>query len=207
MVWSVPLMVVLFLGGVGWTSSHDLDPYKPLVSPVPPLEVRVVSLDWKWLFIYPAQGVASVNRLVIPAGVPVHFTLTSASVMNSFFVPQLGGQIYTMAGMATQLSLEADRPGTYPGLSAQFSGDGFADMRFIVRAVPGGDFAAWVAATKAHAPALDGPAYAALARTSLNDPPADYGRVDPGLFDRIIQADRPPYKSGKAGPGPAGRAQ
>ena len=124
-VWSIPALVVLFLGGIGWVSSHDLDPGKAIESNAAPLEIQVVSLDWKWLFIYPTQGIASVNRLVVPAGTPIHFRLTSATVMNSFFVPQLGSQIYTMAGMATQLNLLADQPGTYPGLSAQFSGEGF----------------------------------------------------------------------------------
>ena len=116
--WMVPLMIILFLGGMGWVASHALDPAKPLESDQAPLEVQVVSLDWKWLFIYPEQKLASVNMLAIPAGRPVHFALTSASVMNSFFVPQLGSQIYTMGGMATQLNLMADKPGTYQGLSA-----------------------------------------------------------------------------------------
>ncbi len=110
-VWFIPLLVILLLSGVIWTGSHDLDPYRPLESKVPPLEVQVVSLDWKWLFIYPELGVASVNALVVPAGTPVHFTLTSASVMSAFFVPQLGSMIYTMNGMTDQLSLIADRPG------------------------------------------------------------------------------------------------
>ena len=139
-IWSIPLMVVLFLGGVGWVGAHDLDPAKPLPSSVKPLEVEVVSLDWKWLFIYPDQGVASVNQLVVPAGTPIHFRLTSATVMNSFFVPRLGSQIYTMAGMTTQLNLKADAPGVYPGLSAQFSGAGFSEMRFQCRRRAPGQF-------------------------------------------------------------------
>src|SRR5215831_12044768 len=133
--WSVPLLTIMLLGSVAWIGSHDLDPAKPL-SEEEPLEVQVVSLDWKWLFIYPNQNVASVNRLVVPAGVPIRFTLTSASVMNAFFVPQLGSMIYTMNGMATQLNLQADRPGTFMGLSAMFSGNGFADMQFKTEAVP-----------------------------------------------------------------------
>src|SRR5205814_6806445 len=114
-VWAIPLLTIILLGGVAWIGSHDLDPAKPLGPPDAALEVEVVSLDWKWLFIYPEQHVASVNKLVIPAGVPIHFTLTSASVMNSFFIPRLGSMIYTMNGMATQLYLHADRPGTYAG--------------------------------------------------------------------------------------------
>ena len=111
-VWAIPLLVIMLLGGVTWIGSHDLDPAKPLASNTPPLEVQVVSLDWKWLFIYPEQHVASVNQLVVPAGVPVHFSLTSASVMNAFFIPQLGSMIYTMNGMTTQLNLQADAPGS-----------------------------------------------------------------------------------------------
>ncbi len=190
-VWSIPLMVVLFLGGIGWVGSHDLDPGKPIASPVKPLEVEVVSLDWKWLFIYPEQGVASVNQLVIPAGVPVHFRLTSASVMNAFFVPQLGSQIYTMAGMATRLNLEADRPGTYPGMSAQFSGPGFSDMRFTVTAVPPDQFAGWAAKANAAGPALDAAAYAQLARPSQANPAMTYRQVAPQLFDAILGLSAP----------------
>ena len=142
LVWSIPAMTVLLVGGVAWVGAHDLDPRKPITSAVAPINVQVVSLDWKWLFIYPDQGIASVNHLVVPAGAPISFELTSSSVMNSFFVPQLGSQIYTMSGMATHLWLQADHPGTYPGLSANFSGEGFADMHFTVDAVPAEQFAA-----------------------------------------------------------------
>jgi cytochrome o ubiquinol oxidase subunit 2 len=190
-VWSIPALVVLFLGGIGWVSSHDLDPGKSLDSESAPLEVQVVSLDWKWLFIYPAQNVASVNRLVVPAGTPVHFRLTSATVMNSFFVPQLGSQIYTMAGMATQLNLQADRPGTYPGISAQFSGDGFADMRFDVQAVPQAEFDDWVSAAHGQGLALDTAAYTALEQQSTAVPPATYRDVEPQLFEKIIEMTMP----------------
>jgi len=181
-VWSIPALVVLFLGGIAWVSSHDLDPPKPL-GDTQPLEVQVVSLDWKWLFIYPEQGIAGVNRLVVPAGRPIHFRLTSATVMNSFFVPQLGSQIYTMAGMMTQLNLQADKPGTYPGISAQFSGDGFSDMRFNVEAVPEADFDKWVDETKGSGQALD---YAGLSQNSKADQPAVYRGVEPGLFEKIL---------------------
>ena len=131
-VWAIPLLTIMLLGGVAWIGSHDLDPAKPIVSTEEPLNVQVVSLDWKWLFIYPDQHVASVNRLVIPAGTPIHFTLTSGSVMTAFFVPQLGSMIYTMNKMGTQLHLLADDPGTFRGLATQLSGDGFADMHFEV---------------------------------------------------------------------------
>ena len=143
-VWSIPALTVILLGGVIWIGSHQLDPRAPIPGKSDPLRVDVVALDWKWLFIYPDQGVAAVNQLVIPAGTPVEFRLTSATVMNSFFVPQLGSQIYTMGGMTTHLSLLADKPGEYPGFSANFSGDGFSEMRFVVKSVPAGDFNAWL---------------------------------------------------------------
>ena len=167
-VWAIPLLVIMLLGGVAWIGSHDLDPAKPLASDTPPLEVQGVSLDWKWLFIYPSQRVASVNQLVVPAGVPIHFSLTSASVMNAFFIPQLGSMIYTMNGMTTQLNLRADAPGTFLGLSSHYSGDGFSDMHFDVQAVPAERFAAWIDATRNTGPTLDAASYAALARQSMN---------------------------------------
>jgi cytochrome o ubiquinol oxidase subunit 2 len=196
-VWSIPLMTIILLGGVTWIGAHELDPAKPLPSSAKPVEIQVVSLDWKWLFIYPEQHVASVNRLVVPAGVPLHFTLTSASVMNTFFVPQLGSMIYTMNGMATQLYLQADEPGTYAGLSGHFSGDGFSDMHFQVRALPAEDFTAWVAATRQAGSPLGAERYSALARQSIAEPPSTFGDVAPGLFEQIVSLHLPP------GPGPA----
>src|SRR6201994_1706616 len=164
LVWSIPAMTVLLVGGVAWIGAHDLDPGKPISSSVKPLNVQVVSLDWKWLFIYPEQGIASVNRLVVPVGTPIKFDLTSSSVMNSFFVPQLGGQIYTMSGMVTRLQLQADHLGRYPGLSAMFSGDGFADMRFMVEAVPNERFAQWIRHASETGLSLDAQSYADLAK-------------------------------------------
>jgi cytochrome o ubiquinol oxidase subunit 2 len=188
-VWSIPAMTVLLVGGVAWIGSHDLDPRKPLVSDVAPLRIQVVSLDWKWLFIYPDQGIATVNQLTVPVGTPVRFDLTSSGVMNSFFVPQLGSQIYTMAGMTTRLELQADHAGTYRGLSANFSGDGFADMRFAVDAVPAQDFERWLdAAARATGPVLDAAAYGDLAKPSRALPPQTYRAVAPGLFESIVNA-------------------
>ena len=199
--WSVPLLTIVFLGSIAWVGSHDLDPAKPLRAqagePSPkPLEVQVVSLDWKWLFIYPEQNVASLNRLAIPAGVPVHFTLTSASVMNTFFVPRLGSMIYVMNGMADQLNLQADRVGTFAGLSGHYSGDGFSNMHFDVDAMTSDDFAHWVERAKADGPALDEAAYRSLSRQSLDDPPRSYRAVSSGLFDAVVSQKLPP------GPGP-----
>jgi cytochrome o ubiquinol oxidase subunit 2 len=155
---------------------------------VKPVTVQVVSLDWKWLFIYPEHGIASVNQMTIPVGAPVSFELTSSGVMNSFFVPQLGSQIYTMAGMATRVHLQADHPGTYRGLSAQYSGSGFADMRFTVDAVPTENFAQWVDAARSTGPALDAQTYADLAKPSKAVAPFTYRTVAPGLFSGIVSA-------------------
>jgi cytochrome o ubiquinol oxidase subunit 2 len=196
LVWAIPVLVILLLGGVIWIGSHDLDPAKPLASKTPPLEVQVVSLDWKWLFIYPRQGVASVNRLVVPAGVPIRFYLTSASVMNAFFIPQLGSMIYTMNGMTTELNLQADAPGTFHGLSSHFSGDGFPGMHFDVQAVPAEQFTAWVATTRSSGPTLDAASYAALSKQSLNVTPFTYRAAAPDLFQKIATQVLPP------GPGP-----
>jgi cytochrome o ubiquinol oxidase subunit 2 len=185
LVWAIPAMTVILVGGVAWVGAHDLDPRKPIVSNTKPINVQVVSLDWKWLFIYPAEGIATVNQLTIPVGTPVNFALTSSGVMNSFFVPQLGSQIYTMAGMVTRLELQADQPGTYRGLSAQFSGSGFADMRFSVGAVPAEEFARWVDAARSAGPVLDAQAYAELAKPSSAVAPFTYRAVAPDLFDGI----------------------
>jgi cytochrome o ubiquinol oxidase subunit 2 len=187
LVWSIPAMTVLLVGGVAWVGSHELDPRKPIDSGIKPIRVQVVSLDWKWLFIYPDQGVASVNHLTVPVGTPVSFELTSSGVMNSFFVPQLGSQIYTMSGMVTHLQLQADRTGTYRGLSAQFSGDGFADMRFAVDAVPAATFSRWVQAAHGAGPVLDARTYAALVGPSERVAPFTYRGVAPGLFNDIVR--------------------
>src|SRR5947207_15318422 len=157
--WSIPTLIVILLGGVNWIGSHQLGPRAPGSTDAKPVQVDVVALDWKWLFIYPDMGVAAVNQLVIPAGTPVHFRLTSATVMNSFFVPQLGSQIYTMGGMTTHLNLLADEAGEYAGFSATFSGGGFSEMRFIAKAVPAGDFERWVALARGDGTSLDDARY------------------------------------------------
>jgi cytochrome o ubiquinol oxidase subunit 2 len=195
-VWAIPLLTIMLLGGVAWVGSHDLDPYRPLPSKDPALEVQVVSLDWKWLFIYPDQQVASVNELVIPTDLPVHFLLTSSSVMNTFFIPQLGSMIYTMNGMQTQLFLAADQAGTYYGQSSHYSGDGFSDMHFEVHAVPAADFKAWADKTRNNGPSLTSQAYNDLAKQTQNVTPFTYGSVEPDLFRKIVTQALPP------GPGP-----
>jgi cytochrome o ubiquinol oxidase subunit 2 len=195
-VWAVPVMVIILLGSVSWIGAHALDPAKPLAGNAPALEIQVVSLDWKWLFIYPDQQVAAVNELVVPAGVPLHFSLTSASVMNTFFIPRLGSMIYTMNGMVNQLNLQADRPGTYRGLSGHYSGDGFADMHFEVRAVSKEDFATWAAGIRGTGQSLDDTRYRTLAQQSLGLRPFVFGSVQAGLFDRVVAQTLAP------GPGP-----
>lgn len=195
-VWAIPLLVILFLGGVIWIGAHALDPFEPIESQEKPVEVQVVSLDWKWLFVYPELGIASVNDLVLPTKVPVHFSLTSASVMNMFFVPQLGSMVATMHGMVTQLWLQANQAGELYGQSSQFSGDGFAGMNFIVHAVPPDRFQQWVATARQAGQALDAAAYQALLRPSQNVVPYTYRSVAAKLFDDIATQKLPP------GPGP-----
>ena len=195
-VWSIPILTIIFIGGVIWIGSYRLDPFRPLPSKTPPLEVQVVSLDWKWLFIYPRQGIATVNQLVVPAGAPVHFSITSASVFNVFFVPRLGSMIYAMPGMVSQLNLQADHPVELWGTSAQFSGDGFSDMQFPVKSVPAAAFDSWVAAAKASGPTLDRAAYDGLTQQSQRVPPSTFRGVDPQLFQQISSQKIPP------GPGP-----
>lgn len=203
-VWSIPLLAIVFIGGLIWSGSHRLDPFAPLPAPGRPLEVQVVSLDWKWLFIYPEQGVATVNQLVVPVGVPVHFSLTSGSVMNSFWVPQLGGMVATMNRMATQLSLQADDAGDYYGESAQFSGDGFSEMHFLVHAVAAEDFARWLDTARASGAALDAASYARLARQSHDVQPFTYRSVQAGLFDAVVKQQIPPAGGPEVGHGGVG---
>jgi cytochrome o ubiquinol oxidase subunit II len=195
-VWAIPLLTIMLLGGVAWIGSHDLDPSKPIESKEDAINVQVVSLDWKWLFIYPDQHVASVNRLVIPAGTPIHFTLTSGSVMTAFFVPQLGSMIYTMNRMGTQLHLLADDPGTFRGLATQLSGDGFADMHFEVVAKTAPEFYDWLGQARASGDELTPERYIELSKQSVLPEPISFKSVADGLFDKILDQTLPP------GPGP-----
>jgi cytochrome o ubiquinol oxidase subunit 2 len=185
-VWAVPCAIILALSILTWKSTHELDPFKPLQSKAKPITIDVVALDWKWLFIYPEQHIASVNEVAFPANVPVNFRITSDSVMNSFFIPQLGSQIYAMAGMESQVNLIANEPGTYEGLSANFSGPGFSDMRFNAVATSEADFNAWVAKAQQSGTKLDAASYPALAKPSQDQPVKYYAAVAPGLFHGII---------------------
>jgi len=207
LVWSIPIMTVLLVGGVTWISSYDLDPPKRIASAVKPVRVQVVSLDWKWLFIYPDEGIASVNHLTVPANTPISFELTSSGVMNSFFVPQLGGQIYTMPGMVTRLNLLADHAGTYRGMSANYSGAGFSDMYFHVDAVPAERFAQWLAATRTTGPVLDAPTYADLAKPSQAVTPFSYRAVASDLFNGIVSSSSTPKNTSRSVSAPSQRAE
>ena len=185
-VWTIPALIILFLAVLTWKSTHELDPYKPLESDVKPINVEVVALDWKWLFIYPDLGIASVNQLAIPVGTPVNFRITSDTVMNSFFIPQLGGQIYAMAGMQTRLHLLAEEPGDYAGTSANFSGKGFSDMKFRTLAESPEEFNAWVAKARASTDHLDMDRYYAVAKPEEKAAVSYFSSVDPKLFNNIV---------------------
>ncbi|APZ52851.1 ubiquinol oxidase subunit II [Salipiger abyssi] len=187
-VWGVPVLIVAALGWYTYVYTHRLDPYRPLdhLEAGAPVEVQAVSLDWKWLFIYPELGVASVNELAIPAGRPVNFSLTSSTVMNTLSIPALGGMVYSMAGMETKLHLIADSEGTFQGRSAHYSGPGFSDMVFETKALGEDDFEAWVAGLRETGTPLDRDSYLALEKPSIDAPVSYFASVEDGLFDRIV---------------------
>jgi cytochrome o ubiquinol oxidase subunit II len=185
--WIVPALIVASLGVHVWIYTHALDPYKPLQSSERPLEIQVVAQDWKWLFIYPAQGIATVNEIAFPSDVPVSLRITSDTVMNSFFIPALAGQIYAMAGMQTQLNLRASEPGRFVGRNTQYSGRGFADQHFAAVAMTAADFDAWLTRVGQSPAKLDAATYAELVKPSAAYPVAYYSAVEAGLFDGIMQ--------------------
>ena len=194
-IWSAPLMIIIALGALTWISTHSLDPYrplarlasgKPLAKTDKPLEIQVVSLDWKWLFIYPEQGVATVNELVLPANRQVRFRITSSSVMNTFYVPAMAGMIYSMPGMETRLHAVLNRPGRFEGLSANYSGAGFSDMHFTVDSMDDAGFAKWASEARTAQRRLDMPTYLQLEKPSEKVPAIRYAAFAPGLFDRIV---------------------
>jgi cytochrome o ubiquinol oxidase subunit 2 len=198
-VWSIPTLTIILLGGVAWIGAHQLDPAKAVEGSGKPLTIQAVSLDWKWLFIYPDQEVATINTLTVPADVPLRFELTSSSVMNVFFIPQFGSMIYTMNGMATQLNLRADKPGTFGGLSAHFSGDGFPDMHFDVHVVPSEQFSKWAQEASRADKSLDEASYGEIAKPSMKSAPAIYRLADPNLFHSIVTQKLPPAPGFQAG--------
>jgi cytochrome o ubiquinol oxidase subunit 2 len=195
-VWSIPALTIILLGGVAWIGSHQLDPAAPVPGTGNPVRIQAVSLDWKWLFIYPDQRIATVNALTVPAGAELNFQLTSSSVMNVFFIPQLGSMIYTMNGMVTKLNLRADNEGKLQGLSAHFSGDGFPDMMFDVNVISPLAFPDWVATTAKADSVLNEDSYRKLMQQSVEQERPTYRLEDPRLFDLIAAQHIPP------GPGP-----
>jgi cytochrome o ubiquinol oxidase subunit 2 len=198
-VWSIPTLTIILLGGVAWIGAHQLDPAAPVAGSGKPVTIQAVSLDWKWLFIYPDQNIASLNTLTVPAGVPLQFQLTSASVMNVFFIPQFGSMIYTMNGMTTRLNLRADSVGVFGGLAAHFSGDGFSDMHFEVHVVPPAAFSKWAQDAAQADEALDAPRYAQIALPSMKSAPASYRLAEPDLFQSIATQKIPPSPGAQAG--------
>lgn len=203
LIWGIPVALVAALGTALWTHTLRNDPYRPLGPE--PLVVEVVALDWKFLFLYPEQGVATLDLLALPQGRPVTLKLTSGTVMQSFIVPRLAGQIYAMAGMQTQLNLIADATGDLTGRNTQYNGVGFATQSFTARVMGADDFAAWVAGAKTQPAALDAAAYAGLLPPAVVHAPVIYGRFTPGLFDQIIASFAPGMAGDHAGHGaPAG---
>ena len=197
-IWFIPLVIVIIIGTMVWDSTHKLDPYREIEGHGEPFEVQVVAQDWKWLFIYPELGVASVNELAFPADRPVKFEITSDTVMNSFWIPALGGQIYAMAGMRSELNLLADGPGSFRGRNTMYSGDGFADQHFSALALADEDFAAWQEKVKAADNALDARAYVELVKPSEKNPVSYYSTYEPNLFDIVLRKYAPnpgPYES------------
>ena len=189
--WLVPSVIIFFLSILAWQSSHALDPYNAIQGSGPAITIDVVALDWKWLFIYPDQGIASVNLVEFPTDTPVHFNLTADAPMNSFWIPQLGSQIMVMPGMNTQLNLMADRDGDFNGFSAQISGEGFSGMTFDAKSVPHADFDQWVALVKRTDNPLSPATYAALAQPSENNPPETFSSVDSSLYTAVVNKYMP----------------
>jgi cytochrome o ubiquinol oxidase subunit 2 len=212
LIWSAPLLIVIALGAITWIYTHTLDPYRPLAAATRPLAgaisvgagatgaasmaqasaqaqpliVEVVALDWKWLFIYPAQGIATINELAAPVDMPIRFKITASSVMNSFFIPAMAGQIYAMPGMQTELNAVINRVGTYDGFSANYSGAGFSGMHFKFHGMTPADFQQWVSTTRDTGTALDAAGYLELARPSERDPVRRFASVDGGLYHAIL---------------------
>jgi cytochrome o ubiquinol oxidase subunit II len=198
--WTIPCIIILILGTVTWKTTHSLDPYKPLESQIKPVTVEVVSLDWKWLFIYPEYKIATVNYLKIPAGTPIDFRITAASPMNSFIIPQLGGQIYAMTGMTTQLHLIADAPGIYRGLATNYTGVGFAGMHFDTEATSSEDFLSWVKKVQSMPDRLTSATFwERLMPKSIDAPVSYFAQVDDGLFDEIVMHYMMPSSKPKHG--------
>ncbi|MFT4241993.1 MAG: ubiquinol oxidase subunit II [Acidovorax sp.] len=194
-IWTVPLLIIIALGALTWIGTHKLDPYrpldriaadKPLEEQSTPLEVQVVAMDWKWLFFYPEQGIATVNELAAPVDRPILFKLTATSTMNAFYVPDLAGMIYAMPGMQTELNAVINRPGVFPGMSSHYSGHGFSGMTFKFHGLAQADFDQWVAKARAEGQPLTKAAYLQLEKPSERDPVRRFSRVESGLYDKVL---------------------
>ena len=184
--WGIQILIIGVLAVITWKSSHELDPYKPLEQPGKPIEIQVVALDWKWLFIYPTENVAVVNFVQFPVGVPVNFKITAQAPMNSFWIPSLAGQIYAMEGMQTKLHIMASEPGNYEGVSANFSGEGFNGMKFFAKASSTEEYTRWIDSLRHSPDTLTRTRYDALALPSSNDPVRIYSAVADQLFLHIM---------------------
>jgi len=194
--WSIPCAIIATLATITWISSHRLDPYKPLAVKGEPLEIDVIALRWKWLFIYPKQTIATVNFIQFPVNVPVRFMITAEGPMNSFQIPQLGGQIYAMAGMQTKLHLIANAVGDYDGISANFSGDGFSDMKFIARVTTKAQFDQWVKTVKQSKATLTSDAYNQLVVPSIKHPQQSFSAVNKTIFETVVMKTMMPMTEG-----------
>lgn len=192
--WAIPCVIIIVLGTITWTSTHRLDPYRPLESTETPITIQVVALDWKWLFIYPEQGIATLGYVEFPEHTPINFHITADAPMNSFWIPQLAGQVYAMAGMDTQLHVMGNQVGVYRGVSSNFSGEGFSDMRFEAKVVTRDEFNSFAQATRELPAALTPAEYAKIALPSKNDPDRSYGAVSGELYNEIIMKYMMPKK-------------
>lgn len=202
-IWSAPLLIIIALGAMTWIATHTLDPYRPLsrisatqpvAADVQPLRVQAIALDWKWLFIYPDYGIATVNEMAAPVDRPIHFQITASTVMNAFYVPALAGMIYAMPAMETQLNAVINQPGDYEGFSANYSGAGFSGMRFRFLGMPEGDFNNWIGKVRASELKLGRAEYRVLEKPSERDPVRRYAQVDPGLYKAILNLCVDPNK-------------
>lgn len=195
-IWLVPVAIIVVLSYLTFVKTIDLDPYKPIASTEKALTVQVITTDWNWIFLYPEYGVASVNKLMIPAGAPVTFDMTSASVMTSMFIPDLGSQMYIMAGMVSHLNLLAHEPGQFTGKNMVYSGEGYDKMHFQTVAMPADQFQAWTESAKSSPTVLGPEQFAQLIKPQPNLPPAEYSSVDPGLFSGLVAKFMPPQGEG-----------
>jgi cytochrome o ubiquinol oxidase subunit 2 len=186
LIWAAPLLIIICLGALTWLGTHLLDPYRKLAHPKPPLEVQVVALDWKWLFIYPQYGIATVNELAVPVNRPIALRITASSVMNSLYIPELAGQVYAMPGMETKLHGVLNAPVVSQGFSANYSGAGFSGMRFAFRGLGDRDFEQWVQTTRSTGGELTRTVYLQLERPSENEPVRRYALVDDELYHAIL---------------------